>query len=58
MVVDAMIPLGRGQRELIVGDRGTGKTAMAVDAIINQRDSDVICIYAAVGQKSSSITRR
>lgn len=55
LVVDAMIPLGRGQRELIIGDRGTGKTAIAVDAIINQRSSDVICVYAAVGQKASSV---
>ncbi|MBI1179274.1 MAG: F0F1 ATP synthase subunit alpha [Alphaproteobacteria bacterium] len=55
LVVDAMIPIGRGQRELIIGDRETGKTAIAVDAIINQRDSDVICVYAAVGQKASSI---
>lgn len=57
LAIDAMIPLGRGQRELIIGDRGTGKTAIAVDAIINQRASDVICIYAAVGQKASSIAR-
>jgi F-type H+-transporting ATPase subunit alpha len=57
LVVDAMIPLGRGQRELIIGDRGTGKTAVAVDAIINQRDSDVICVYAAIGQKASSVNR-
>lgn len=56
-VVDAMIPLGRGQRELIIGDRKTGKTAVAVDAIINQRTSDVICIYAAVGQKSSTVNK-
>ncbi len=55
LVIDAMIPLGRGQRELIVGDRGTGKTAVAVDTIINQRDTEVICIYAAIGQKSSSV---
>jgi len=54
-VVDAMIPLGRGQRELIVGDRKTGKTAVAVDAIINQRDTDVICVYAAVGQETSTV---
>lgn len=54
-VIDAMIPLGRGQRELIIGDRKTGKTAVAVDAIINQRNSDVICIYAAVGQKTSTV---
>nr|CCD32013.1 ATP synthase F1 sub-complex, alpha 2 subunit [Methylocystis sp. SC2] len=57
LVVDAMIPLGRGQRELIIGDRGTGKTAIAVDTIINQRASDVICIYAAVGQKASSVAQ-
>ncbi len=56
-VVDAMVPLGRGQRELIIGDRKTGKTAVAVDAIINQRDTDVICVYAAVGQKSSSVAQ-
>jgi F-type H+-transporting ATPase subunit alpha len=54
LVIDAMIPLGRGQRELIIGDRGVGKTAAAVDAIINQRASDVICVYAAVGQKASA----
>jgi F-type H+-transporting ATPase subunit alpha len=57
LVVDAMIPLGRGQRELIIGDRGTGKTAIAVDAIINQRAGDVICVYAAVGQKASSVAQ-
>jgi F-type H+/Na+-transporting ATPase subunit alpha len=57
LVVDAMIPLGRGQRELIIGDRGTGKTAIAVDAIINQRSSGVICVYAAIGQKASSVAQ-
>lgn len=57
LVVDAMIPLGRGQRELIIGDRGTGKTAIAVDTMINQRASDVICIYAAVGQKASTVAQ-
>ncbi len=57
LVVDAMIPLGRGQRELIIGDRETGKTAIAVDTIINQRTSEVICVYAAVGQKASSVAR-
>ena len=57
LVVDAMIPLGRGQRELIIGDRETGKTAIAVDAIINQRSSDVICVYAAVGQRTSSVAQ-
>ncbi len=55
LVIDALFPLGRGQRELIVGDRATGKTAIAVDAIINQRRSNVICLYVAVGQKSSSV---
>ena len=53
--VDSMIPIGRGQRELIIGDRGTGKTAVALDAIINQRDTDVYCIYVAIGQKSSTV---
>ncbi len=57
LVVDAMIPLGRGQRELIIGDRGTGKTAIAVDTMINQRSSDVICVYAAIGQKASSVAQ-
>ncbi|MHB1869552.1 MAG: F0F1 ATP synthase subunit alpha [Steroidobacteraceae bacterium] len=57
LVVDAMIPLGRGQRELIIGDRETGKTAIAVDTIINQKSTDVICIYAAIGQKASSVAR-
>ncbi len=57
LVIDAMIPLGRGQRELIIGDRETGKTAIAVDAIINQKSSDVICVYAAVGQKASTVAR-
>jgi F-type H+-transporting ATPase subunit alpha len=56
-VIDAMIPLGRGQRELIIGDRKTGKTAVAVDTIINQRDSDVVCVYAAVGQKTSTVNQ-
>ncbi len=54
-VVDAMIPLGRGQRELLIGDRKTGKTTVAIDTIINQKASDVICIYAAIGQKTSSV---
>ena len=57
LVIDSMIPLGRGQRELIIGDRGTGKTAIAVDAIINQRSTDMICVYAAIGQKASSIAQ-
>ncbi len=53
--IDSMIPIGRGQRELIIGDRQTGKTALAVDTIINQRDTDVKCIYVAVGQKQSTV---
>ena len=53
--IDSMIPIGRGQRELIIGDRQTGKTALAIDTIINQRDSGIKCIYVAVGQKNSSI---
>jgi len=53
--VDAMVPIGRGQRELIIGDRQTGKTAVAVDAIINQKGTGVICVYVAVGQKASSV---
>jgi F-type H+/Na+-transporting ATPase subunit alpha len=57
LVIDAMIPLGRGQRELIIGDRDTGKTAIAIDTIINQRSTDVICVYAAVGQKASSVAQ-
>lgn len=56
-VVDALIPIGRGQRELIVGDRQTGKTAIAIDTIINQRDKDVICVYCAIGQKSSDVAK-
>ena len=54
--VDAMVPIGRGQRELIIGDRQIGKSAIAVDAIINQKDSGVKCIYVAIGQKASSIS--
>jgi len=53
--IDAMIPIGRGQRELIIGDRQTGKTAIAIDTIINQKGKDVICIYVAIGQKNSTI---
>jgi len=56
-VVDALIPVGRGQRELILGDRQTGKTAIALDTIINQHDKDVLCIYCAIGQRSSSVAR-
>ena len=55
LAVDAMIPIGRGQRELIIGDRQTGKTAIAVDAIINQKGKDMICIYVAIGQKASTV---
>jgi F-type H+/Na+-transporting ATPase subunit alpha len=55
--IDAMIPIGRGQRELIIGDRQTGKTAIAIDAIINQKGGDVTCIYVAVGQKQSNVAR-
>jgi F-type H+-transporting ATPase subunit alpha len=55
--IDSMIPIGRGQRELIIGDRQTGKTAIAIDAIINQKGGDVICIYVAVGQKRASVAR-
>ncbi|GHV82715.1 ATP synthase subunit alpha [Spirochaetia bacterium] len=53
--IDSMIPIGRGQRELIIGDRQTGKTAIAIDAIINQKGKDVYCVYCAIGQKSSSV---
>jgi F-type H+-transporting ATPase subunit alpha len=53
--VDSMIPIGRGQRELIIGDRGTGKSAIAIDAIINQKGGDVFCVYVAVGQKASTV---
>ncbi len=54
--IDSMIPIGRGQRELIIGDRGTGKTVIATDTIINQKGKDVICIYVAIGQKQSTVT--
>jgi F-type H+/Na+-transporting ATPase subunit alpha len=53
--IDSMIPIGRGQRELIIGDRGTGKTAVAIDAIINQKETDVICIYCAIGQRAGKV---
>ncbi|MBQ8514046.1 MAG: F0F1 ATP synthase subunit alpha [Ruminococcus sp.] len=55
--IDSMFPIGRGQRELIIGDRQTGKTSIAVDTIINQRGQDVICIYAAIGQKASTVAK-
>ena len=57
MAIDSMIPIGRGQRELIIGDRQTGKTAIIVDAIINQRGMDVVCIYVAIGQKRSTVAQ-
>lgn len=57
MVVDALIPIGRGQRELILGDRQTGKTAIAIDTILNQRGQDVICVYCAVGQRASAVAK-
>ncbi len=56
MAIDSMIPIGRGQRELIIGDRQTGKTSIAIDTIINQKGKDVICIYVAIGQKTSTVT--
>jgi F-type H+/Na+-transporting ATPase subunit alpha len=55
--IDSMIPIGRGQRELIIGDRSTGKTAIAIDTILNQRGSDVICVYVAIGQKGSTVAQ-
>lgn len=57
LAIDSMFPIGRGQRELIIGDRQTGKTALAVDAILNQKGQDVICIYVAIGQKASTIAK-
>ncbi len=56
-VIDALIPIGRGQRELIIGDRQTGKTAIAIDTILNQKDQDVLCIYCAIGQRSAAIAQ-
>ena len=55
--IDAMMPIGRGQRELIIGDRQTGKTAIAIDTIINQKGGDVFCIYVAIGQKQSTVAQ-
>ncbi|WP_017299901.1 F0F1 ATP synthase subunit alpha [Nodosilinea nodulosa] len=55
--IDAMIPIGRGQRELIIGDRQTGKTAIAIDTILNQKSQDVVCVYVAIGQKASSVAQ-
>jgi len=57
MVIDALIPIGRGQRELILGDRQTGKTAIALDSILNQRGKDVICVYCAIGQRASAVAK-
>ena len=53
--IDSMVPIGRGQRELIIGDRQTGKTAVAVDTIINQKGKDLFCVYVAIGQKASTV---
>src|SRR5205085_4645034 len=55
--IDSMIPIGRGQRELIIGDRGTGKTAILVDTILNQRGQDLTCIYVAIGQRASTVAQ-
>merc|ERR1712087_1103842 len=55
--IDAMIPIGRGQRELIIGDRQTGKTSVAIDTIINQKTEDVICVYIGIGQKASTVAQ-
>ena len=55
--IDAMIPIGRGQRELIIGDRQTGKTALVIDTIINQKGQDLICIYVAIGQRQSQVAQ-
>src|SRR5207237_2905693 len=55
--IDAMTPIGRGQRELIIGDRKTGKTAIAVDTIINRKEENVVCVYVAIGQKESTVAK-
>src|SRR5690606_40638686 len=55
--IDALTPIGRGQRELIIGDRQTGKTALAIDTIINQKGKDLFCIYVAIGQKKAAVAR-
>ena len=57
LAIDSMFPIGRGQRELIIGDRQTGKTAIAIDTILNQKGKDVICIYVAIGQKASTVAK-
>ncbi|NLT17167.1 MAG: F0F1 ATP synthase subunit alpha, partial [Clostridiales bacterium] len=56
MAIDSMVPIGRGQRELIIGDRQTGKTAIAIDTIINQKGTGVLCVYVAIGQKASTVS--
>jgi F-type H+-transporting ATPase subunit alpha len=56
-VIDALVPIGRGQRELILGDRQTGKTSMAIDAILNQRDQNMLCVYCAIGQRASAVAK-
>ena len=55
--IDSMFPIGRGQRELIIGDRQTGKTSIAMDTILNQKGKDVVCVYVAIGQKASTIAK-
>ena len=57
IAIDAMIPIGRGQRELIIGDRQTGKTAVATDTILNQKGQNVVCVYVAIGQKRSTVAQ-
>ena len=57
LAIDSMFPIGRGQRELIIGDRQTGKTSIAVDTMLNQKGKGVICIYVAIGQKASTIAK-
>ena len=57
IVIDALIPIGRGQRELILGDRQTGKSAIAIDTILNQRDQNVLCVYCAIGQRASAVAK-
>ena len=57
LLIDALFAIGRGQRELIIGDRATGKTSIALDTIVNQKDTDVICVYVAIGQRASAVER-
>src|SRR5699024_8041088 len=57
LAIDSMFPIGRGQRELIIGDRQTGKTAIAIDTVLNQKGKDVICVYVAIGQKKSTVAQ-